>query len=413
MTLSTRAKAPISATKKKSLSATTVRTKKRSSQKSSHADGSYLQVGSEPSSVSAPPQSFTSVAQGTGPLDPNQAILSALSRLEAANQDLARRMERMERGGDTNSTPVPSPRPRETVSFNLPRGPRLGRDPSPIAPLRAHPQGHHGAGGREAVTSHQSLPNLSQAVLHRPLPDNAFTGHPEAMEASRDAIVPSVEAVRNIPNISAAVSKLLAQYEDQTHQDIVPGKDFLRKKSGRYNTTDTCTARPELRWPNEGCVSTGTTKKPSYDDLTMAQRASGQLSNILLIQDFEVMKRMLTQLTMALTDAVSLPWPAVRSAWAASMTQVEDGRLSWANDTQWALNRIGMSQVAVFNSQNVLNHQKVRICRYFNEGSCVHDFSHGNYKHLCSHCYKQGRSLSHPEIKCNLKSNKQTTATSR
>ena len=116
---------------------------------------------------------------------------------------------------------------------------------------------------------------------------------------------------------------------------------------------------------------------------------------------------------MALTDAVSLPWPAVRSAWAALMTQVEDGRLSWANDTQWALNRIGMSQLAVFNSQNVSNHQKVRICRYFNEGSCVHDFNHGNYKHLCSHCYKQGRSLSHPEIKCNLKSNKQTTATSR
>ena len=54
---------------------------------------------------------------------------------------------------------------------------------------------------------------------------------------------------------------------------------------------------------------------------------------------------------MSLTDAVSLPWPAVRSAWAASITQVEEGRLSWANDTQWALNRVGMSQVAVFNSQ--------------------------------------------------------------
>ena len=383
---STRAKAPISATKKKSLSATTVRTKKRSSQKSSHANGSYLQVGSETVTVSTPPQSFTSVSHGIGVSDPNQAIWSALSRLESANQDLARRMDRMERGGDTNSTPVPSPRPRETVSFNLPQGSRLGRDSLPIAPLRAHPQGHHGGGGRGVLTSHQSLPNPSQAVLHRPLPDNALTGHPEAMEVSRDAIVPSVEAVRNIPNISAAVSKLLAQYEDQTHQDIVPGKDFLRKKSGHYNTTDTCTVRPE---------------------------ASGQLSNILLIQDFEMMKRMLTQVTMALTDAVSLPWPAVRSAWAASMTQVEDGCLSWANGTQWALNRIGMSQVAVFNSQNVSNQQKVRICRYYNEGSCVHDFNHGNYKHLCSHCYKQGCSLSHPEIKCNLKINKQTTATSR
>ena len=85
------------------------------------------------------------------------------------------------------------------------------------------------------------------------------------------------------------------------------------------------------------------------------------------------------------------------------MTQVEEGRLSWANDTQWALNKIGMSQVAVFNSQSVTNQQKVRICCYFNEGSYVHDFNHGNYKHICSHCYKQGHSLPHPEMKCNLK----------
>ena len=219
--------------------------------------------------------------------------------------------------------------------------------------------------------------------------------------------------MRSIPSISLAVSKLLAQYEEQTHQNVIPGKDFMRKKSGPYNTTDTCTAKPELRWPHEGYVSTGATKKPSYDDLSLAQWASGQLSNILLIQDYELMRLMLTQVTMALTDAVSLPWPAVRSAWKASMTQVEDGRLSWANDTKWALNRTGMSQVAVFNSQSVTTQQKMRICHYYNEGSCVHDFNHGNYKHVCSHCYKQGHSLSHPEVKCNLKMNKQATSSQR
>ena len=219
--------------------------------------------------------------------------------------------------------------------------------------------------------------------------------------------------MRSIPSISLAVSKLLAQYEEQTHQNVIPGKDFMRKKSGPYNTTDTCTAKPELRWPHEGYVSTGATKKPSYDDLSLAQWASGQLSNILLIQDYELMRLMLTQVTVALTDAVSLPWPAVRSAWKASMTQVEDGRLSWANDIKWALNRTSMSQVAVFNSQSVTTQQKMMICHYYNEGSCVHDFNHGNYKHVCSHCYKQGHSLSHPEVKCNLKMNKQATSSQR
>ena len=403
---STRAKAPLSANKRNSLCVTTVRTKKRSSHKVSQADGSYLQVGSNNGSVSASSQPFTSIPQVAAISDPNQAILSALSRLEAANQDLARRMDRMERGGDTNSTPVQSPRPKDTVCFNLPQGSRLGRDSSPIAPQRTHSQAHHGGGAG-------GVPNASHTPFPRPLSSNISTSHTEVTEASRDAIAPSIETVRSIPSISSAVSKLLAQYEEQTHQDVIPGKDLLRKKSGRYNTTDTCTARPEVRWLNEGYVSTGATKKPSYDNLSLAQWASGQLSNILLIQDFELMKRMLTQVTMALTDAVSLPWPAVRSAWAASMTQVEDGRLSWANDTQWALNRISTSQVAVFNSQSVTNQQKVRICRYYNKGSCVHDFNHGNYKHVCSHCYKQGRSLSHPEVKCNSKMNKQATGGQR
>ena len=291
---STRAKAPLSANKKKFLSAMTVRTKKRSSLKVSQADGSYLQVGSDNGTVSASSQPFTSVSQVAGISDPNQAILSAISRLEAANQDLAHWMDRMERRGDTNSTPVQSPRPRDTVSFNLPQGSRLGRDSSPIAPQRTNSQAHHGGGAGRVPGSHQSLPNASHTPFPRPLSSNISTSHTEVTEASRDAIVPSVETVRSIPSISSAVSKLLAQYEEQTHQDVIPGKVLMRKKSGRYNTTDTCTARPEVRWPNEGYVSTGATKKPSYDDLSLAQWASGQLSNILLIQDFELMKCVLT-----------------------------------------------------------------------------------------------------------------------
>ena len=43
----------------------------------------------------------------------------------------------------------------------------------------------------------------------------------------------------------------------------------------------------------------------------------------------------------------------------------------------------------------------------------MHDFNHGNYKHICSHCYKQGHSLSHLETKCNLKMSKHATNSSR
>ena len=196
--------------------------------------------------VSVPSHTYTSVSEASGVLNPNRAILSALTRLEAANQNLAHRIERMERGANNNSTPVQSPRPIETVSFNLPQGSRWGRDSSPIANQRTHSQVSHGCGGRELPVTHQSLPNASHTDFSHSLSHSAPTGHTEAMEASRDTIIPSVDAVRSIPSISSAVSRLLAQYEDQTHQDIVPGKDFIRKKSGHYNTTDTCNTKPEL-----------------------------------------------------------------------------------------------------------------------------------------------------------------------
>ena len=54
-----------------------------------------------------------------------------------------------------------------------------------------------------------------------------------------------------------------------------------------------------------------------------------------------LLHQVLTQVTLALHDVTVLPWPAGRAAWAASMTEVEEGKLTWDNTMQWALNRIG------------------------------------------------------------------------
>ena len=104
---------------------------------------------------------------------------------------------------------------------------------------------------------------------------------------------------------------------------------------------------------------------------------------------------------MAMRDAVSLPWSAVRSAWAVSMMDKEEGRLAWTDSMQWSLNRISNSQLAVLNSNNdVTGGQKVKICKFFNEGSCTNEGHHGIYKHFCAFRHRQGRSLVHPELRC-------------
>ena len=120
--------------------------------------------------------------------------------------------------------------------------------------------------------------------------------------------MPKAEVLRSIPSISSAVSQLLASYDHQTDKKALQGKlNITRKKSGRYNTTETTTVGPSFRWPNEGLISTSHLRKPSYDDLTLAQWASGQIANILLVEDHSLSKNMLIQMAAAMRDAVYLP----------------------------------------------------------------------------------------------------------
>ena len=203
---------------------------------------------------------------------------------------------------------------------------------------------------------------------------------------NRDEVVPGVDVLRSIPSISSAVTHLLAFYGQQAVQDALPDMGQVnRRKSRRYNTTDTTLVGSQLRWPNEGPVSAAHAKKPAYDELNLPQWVAGQLSNTLLIEDTTLLRQVLTQIVLAMRDMVSLPWQAVQAAWAVSMTDIEEGRLGWADSTQWSLSHISNCKLAVFNSQNVsTSGQKIRICQFFNEGTCTSEGHHGSYKHFCT-----------------------------
>ena len=103
---------------------------------------------------------------------------------------------------------------------------------------------------------------------------------PSEMSASddRDTILPDINVIRNNPNISDAVSRVLASYDQQSRLQASQGKP---QKSGRFNLTDLCTAPPEAIWPNEGFQVSSGNKRIGYDDLTLPQWAAGQLTNVL------------------------------------------------------------------------------------------------------------------------------------
>ena len=345
-------------------------------------DGSYLQhQASHSVPVSTlPPSDHSTISASTG-----QAILTMLSQIDASNKELSKRMDQLERNGSRSSTPLTSPTANHRSST-------VAVSQSMVPPP---PPQWVTAGG--AATGCSALPGTSRQ-------------QPDQNAINRDAVVPGVDVLRSIPSISSAVTQLLASYDHQALQDVLPGKGHVpRRKSGRYNTTDNTLAGPHLRWPNEGLVSASNARRPPYDELNLSQWVAGQLSNALLIEDNVLLRQVLTQVVMTMKDSVSLPWQAVRAAWAVSMTDVEEGRLGWADTTQWSLNRISNSQLAVLNGQNLsTNNQKIRICRFYNEGSCTSEGHHGPYKHFCASCYKQGRSLMHPETRCFSRSSSRT-----
>ena len=88
------------------------------------------------------------------------------------------------------------------------------------------------------------------------------------------------------------------------------------------------------------------------------------------------------------------------------MHDIEEGRLTWADSTQWAINRLSASQIAMANSQVTSQGQyqgQKKVCRYYSEGNCSHEGNHGHFRHNCAFCAKQRRNNIHTKTKCLFK----------
>ena len=352
-------------------------------------------------SVDAGPSS-TSPAGGQPPRDKSDAILAYLERLDQSNQALTKRISDLE----TNRSAASTPHNARTRSA-LPSGAAI--------PPHSVPQPQFQIEGSNTINAVASRPNfnalttkpsdaLFSATSVVPQPPHQGLWQPEVAptqaQFNTDAVIPSLSALRQNQEISQSVNQVLASYENQAKMEATQGKGTQRK-SGRFNNTDTVTLLPQFRWPNEGLASVTGKKRVLYDELSVSEWAAGQLSNIYLIQDPVLVKQAMLQTIQVLKDATSLPWQAVRTAYAQSMHQVEQGTLSWQDTTQWALNRISSSQIAMANAATMsYQQQNKKVCKFYNEGLCSNEGSHGNYKHVCSHCVKSGRNLGHPESKC-------------
>ena len=392
-------KTPATNVRKKVTASARAKTSVRKSRtKPTAHNGSYLQqtVSTEDISVR------DTVASSSAPKDTNDAILTLLQEMSKANKDIVHRIDALERQQAVNSTPLVGK-----------QQPRVHIDPNPaptmatsLAPQRCRSTNENHTLGQNPMigrADHMGT-DSDQEIPHPLLPDSLRTSE---QNPHHDSVVPSLESLRQNATLSQAVSRIMATYDGHARMEAFQGKASAVRRSGRYNTTDLVQAPPETRWANEGFHSGQGKKRVVYDDLSLTQWAVGQLSNVYQMKDAVVSKQALLQVILALKDATSLPWQAVKSAWATSMHEIEDGSLTWADVTQWSLNRLSSSQIAMANANITSNnasqlHQR-KTCKFFNEGACSHDSHHGHYKHFCAFCSRQGRFLAHPEVKCHFK----------
>ena len=188
------------------------------------------------------------------------------------------------------------------------------------------------------------------------------------------AVYPSLQALRDDQTLATQVAGLLASYDQQTGPEVSTGR-LPRVRSGRYNTTDCSTQVPHLRWPNEGykCPTKGNL---GFNSLSIPQFVAGHMANCLQVSDHQVLRSMLTQLMMSMGDAAAMPWSAIRGAWATSMSDIEHNLLSWENQSQWSLNRLSYTRIAMTNSNQVEGEPKSRPCAYYNDNRCSSASSH-------------------------------------
>ena len=193
------------------------------------------------------------------PASLNQAILTMLHKIVASNQALTKRMDELERQNTISSTPVVSPTSQHLGASNL-----AGIRQEKVN--MSSTQSSAGTSQAIPVMCHSVMNNMPTVASSsaQVMPGDVGNSGPIA----KDSVAPRLEVMRSIPSISSAVSQLVARYEDQADQDAMPGKGpNYRKKSGRYNITDTSVVGPQFRWTNE-CLSILTLRNPLVMILT-------------------------------------------------------------------------------------------------------------------------------------------------
>ena len=232
-------KSPATTSKKKTTASARAKNSTRKLRnKEMNLDGSFL-TASGRTTVST--ESSSSQNDGSGQPPPHDAVMAYLKKIDATNQALLKRVDDLE-------TQRAHATARQDAHPNLPT------DHTSVRTALSH------------ASTMQSVPAMSLPPLHTgvtPVPtlqhqNTTRQDLPPTQQNStlHDTVIPDLAALCSNPMLSNTVTNIMSAFETHGRAEALQGKPLV-KKSGRYNTTDSITSAPELRWPNEGYHAMG------------------------------------------------------------------------------------------------------------------------------------------------------------
>ena len=201
----------------------------------------------------------------------------------------------------------------------------------------------------------------------------------------------------------------LSKYRGRWTPDCRTLNEQGKFKSQRGGS-DTVYCKIEVPWPHNYILTGSTKSRASYDNLSMSQWVAGFSQIIREQTDPTVKNQMLDYMSDLMEDSHDFGWQAAKGCHAVLLVKMEEGKVAWGDTNKIdRIRRAHAQKVQSGQVSRVVNKKTVKSrtplpCRFYQKGTCGQSQDHENggqsYLHVCSLCFKNGKSYSHPSKDC-------------
>ena len=224
---------------------------------------------------------------------------------------------------------------------------------------------------------------------------------PASKPPADEIILPTTATLRRSVEVQREVDARLQELRTLNEQG---------KFKSQRGCSDTVFCKQEVPWPHNYILTGNTKSRATYDNLSMSQWVAGICQIIREQSDLTVKNQMLDYISDLMEDSHDFVWQAAKGCHAVLLVKMEEGKVTWGDTNK--IDRIRRAHTQKIQSGQVSgagNKKSVKSrtplpCRFYQKGTCGQSQDHENggqsYLHVCSVCFKNGKSYSHPSKDC-------------